>query len=466
MKKNLYIIIENTKREIDAKLFLSLKILKKNYNIIIGHKGTMWNLFPYFEPGIVFLKSYGPRNTKILKYLKKRNFKLVASDEEMIGHFDFETLVSYRNDAENFERLDQLFTVGNDDTNELKKVTNNSKKIYKTGSLRIDILKNQINKIFKKQSEQIKSTYGDFILLATSFPRINSLNIDKETGIDPSFNLLVTGPNPNELLYSEKTVENSHRLFHFQRHMLEKYIYFILKFNKEYPNKKILIKPHSIEKVGFYTNFVNKRKLKNVEVIIDKEQSTMPWLLASDCILTSNSTIAIEAFILKKKCINYYPTENFWKVEKPILKIMSKIIRNEDELIKTLSNVENMNSDYLQSNTEDYIKNSSNENFAVDSIINKLEELDVDLTKDVVSSIYKRIYLKYINFSRQFKNFIKRMPFYQNSSHEYKMHKAKIGNGFKYDNIKKRTEEIGEILGIENTKVKQIVPLVFQIYQE
>ena len=68
MKKNLYILIENTKRELDSKLFLSLKLLQKNYNVLVGHKGTMWNLFPYLEPGIVFLKSYGPRNKKIIEY--------------------------------------------------------------------------------------------------------------------------------------------------------------------------------------------------------------------------------------------------------------------------------------------------------------------------------------------------------------------------------------------------------------
>ena len=121
MKKNIYILIENTKRELDAKLFLSLNLIKKNYNVIVGHKGTMWNLFPYLEPGIVFLKSYGPSNKKIIEYLKKRNFKIVCCDEEMIAPLDIATTISLRNDITSFEKLDLLFTVGDDDTNELKK---------------------------------------------------------------------------------------------------------------------------------------------------------------------------------------------------------------------------------------------------------------------------------------------------------------------------------------------------------
>ena len=59
-------------------------------------------------------------------------------------------------------------------------------------------------------------------------------------------------------------------------------------------------------------------------------------MLASDCVITSNSTIALESFVLKKKCINYLPTEDFWKVEKQLLKDTSLVIRNEDKLIEKI----------------------------------------------------------------------------------------------------------------------------------
>tara|TARA_Y100000741_G_scaffold35729_1_gene25088 strand:+ start:1314 stop:2711 length:1398 start_codon:yes stop_codon:yes gene_type:complete len=465
MKKNIYILIENTKRELDAKLFLSLKLLQKNYNVIVGHKGTMWNLFPHLEPGIVFLKSYGPRNKKIIEYLKKRNFKIVCCDEEMIAPLDIATTISLRNDVPSFEKLDLLFTVGKHDTNELKNVNNNSQKIHQTGSLRIDILKNPVNKIFENQSKQIKSKYGNFILLATGFPRVNPLNQDPNSGIDHMFNLIVTGHNPEELLFTPKLVENAKKLFSFQRHMLEVIIYFVIKFNKNYPNKKIIIKPHTLEKVGFWKHLVTKRNLKNIEVIDDQEKSTIPWLLASDCVITSNSTIALESFVLKKKCINYLPTEDFWKVEKQLLKDTSLVIRNEDKLIEALKNLDNMNTDYFKFDTENYIKNSSNENFAIDIILNKLEQLDINLSKNEVLNINKKIYLIYLNFFRKIKTIVRKYLFFKNTSHEYKMHRNKMGNIFIFKNIQNRTIEIGKILGIKSPKVKQIIPLVFKIYE-
>ena len=45
------------------------------------------------------------------------------------------------------------------------------------------------------------------------------------------------------------------------------------------------------------------------------------------------------------------------------------------------------------------------------------------------------------------------------------MHRNKMGNLFVLKNIQKRTTEIGKILGVKNPKVKQIIPLVFKIYE-
>ena len=49
-----------------------------------------------------------------------------------------------------------------------------------------------------------------------------------------------------------------------------------------------------------------------------------------------------------------------------------------------------MNTDYFKFDTENYIKNSSNENFAVDIILNKLEQLDINLSKNEVLNINKK----------------------------------------------------------------------------
>ena len=57
-----------------------------------------------------------------------------------------------------------------------------------------------------------------------------------------------------------------------------------------------------------------------------------------------------------------------------------------------------MNTEYFNFNSENYIKNSSNEKFSIDIILNKIEKLDVNLSEEEVLNINKKIYLTYLNF--------------------------------------------------------------------
>ena len=74
-KKIIFILIESAKRELNSKTLLALRALNKNYRVVIGHKGTIWSIFNKCNPGIVLLKSFGPKNTDTINLLKKKNLK-------------------------------------------------------------------------------------------------------------------------------------------------------------------------------------------------------------------------------------------------------------------------------------------------------------------------------------------------------------------------------------------------------
>ena len=127
-KKNLFILIEQANREVDAKLLLALKAACHNYRVIVGHKGLIWSIFKFFKPGIVLLKSFGPKNTEIIDYLKKRNFKLISNDEEIIMQANIQEAVKRRFFKENLFKMDEIITNGDKDTNEIIKQFPNFKK--------------------------------------------------------------------------------------------------------------------------------------------------------------------------------------------------------------------------------------------------------------------------------------------------------------------------------------------------
>ena len=54
MKKNIFIIIESAKRELDCRILLSLKLIRNNFNVVIGHKGSLYQIIDKLNPGIIF----------------------------------------------------------------------------------------------------------------------------------------------------------------------------------------------------------------------------------------------------------------------------------------------------------------------------------------------------------------------------------------------------------------------------
>ena len=100
-KKIIFITIESVKRELNSKILLALKALKRNYRVVIGQKGVLRELIKDTNPGIMILKSFGPKNTRHIDFIKKKKFKVVSSDEELITATDMVDKIEYRLNIEN-----------------------------------------------------------------------------------------------------------------------------------------------------------------------------------------------------------------------------------------------------------------------------------------------------------------------------------------------------------------------------
>ena len=117
-KKLLIITLENVNRELNSKLILSLRAIKnKNFRVIIGSKGIIWNFWKFLNPGAVFLKSFGYRYNEFFDNLKKNGFTLVANDEELLLTYNHEDRINWRMNNNNIYKLDKLITVGSEDHN-------------------------------------------------------------------------------------------------------------------------------------------------------------------------------------------------------------------------------------------------------------------------------------------------------------------------------------------------------------
>lgn len=169
----IYLPIEIKSREFLSRLLIALETAKiKPFEIFIGYKGDVNFYAKNFNPGIY----YGLSSTENLENLyldiKKNGNPIAISDEESILTFNNNFHLRYKVSKKIMKLADFIFSPGVQNMNSLKKIANN-KKIFCVGNPRPDLLKNPLNKIYQNEINFIKKKYKNFILICTSFGRIN-----------------------------------------------------------------------------------------------------------------------------------------------------------------------------------------------------------------------------------------------------------------------------------------------------
>ena len=297
MKKLLYLPIEIKHRELLAKILIAFFAAKKNFYSIIGDKEAIERSIRYFGEGIYFDKSISLNKNQKLKKLKNKNIKVVCQDEE--GGFNkifkkhISTFFNKRIPPENLSLIEQFYCWGSFDYKELKKRNKkNQKKIFETGSPRIDLWKKKfISKIFNNEINIIKKTHGDFLLFPTSFG-ITSLEEKKKRIKQAKFLNYIKSK--NEIKLQKIEYDNLYSNF------LE-FVELIRYLSKKFPKQKIIIRPHFAEnKSDWEKKF---KEYRNVEINNDHDISL--WIIASKIVLHNGSTTGIQSYAMNKPVIIY-----------------------------------------------------------------------------------------------------------------------------------------------------------------
>ena len=77
----------------------------------------------------------------------------------------------------------------------------------------------------------------------------------------------------------------------------------IKKLSKNFPDQTIILRPHPVEKLETYTNYLSN--LYNVHII--REGSAKEWILNASMVIHSACTTGIESFLAEKPVISFYP---------------------------------------------------------------------------------------------------------------------------------------------------------------
>lgn len=454
-KKIIYIIIESVKRELNSKTLLALKALKKNYRVLIGQKGALREVIKDTNPGIMILKSFGPKNTKHIDFIKKKKFKVVSTDEELITAIDLEDKIEYRMNNENLTKLDILLAVGEQSDLPIykRKFGKNVKNILVCGNMRLELLKKKYINLLDKDSAYIKSKFGNYILFLTGFGRINKLHPNHR--IDWVFERIVEqniDPESYSIYLANDAVE-------MQRETLIQTIKFLNNFEKNFPNKTLVISPHPVEKIDFWKKYLKNKNFKNIVINTDIHSSSHALINSCDMLISNNSTTILEGYFCEKKIINLLgKKERISEIE--LLKKISKVVRSADELTEVIKEIEKNKYEKLEKKELKEIKNLDDNFDSFEHILNALDNLDDVKSYD---SLFQNFYRIIVSKLRWIKNYIKKFISYKLNLNPMikRFNQEKIGDRMKKKIFIKNLEHINKFEGVENLRIKQIAPEVF-----
>ena len=321
---NIYIIVENPKRELDSRIYLALMLIRMGYKVYIVKKTRLFEKLDIIDPGVLFFKSFGPGYERYIDEIKKCNHVITGIDEEGLQLYSDVTLIgNMRFSKKTIRDSKIIYTWGNDSKEIYKKAVNKSLILKNSGNPRIDLIKDT-KKVYAKAATDLKKKYGKFILIPTQFLKANPASGKKLISF---FKI----PKNSTLSKLEKLRYNNS--FKYQKISLKKYEELYSFLSKNYPEKNFIIRPHPAESLSYYKKL--NKKYKNIKVVADNLPIN-PWILASELVISNNCTTAIEAYFIKGKSINYIPYKDL-QSEYYLNKKLSIESRNLKHLSKLLS---------------------------------------------------------------------------------------------------------------------------------
>ena len=162
---NIYIDVEISSRELDAKLLLAIIAASRGHDVLVSHLTEIMLGFKsgLLKPGIFHTTSLAPSNDKILRHKKiKDNGSKITSIDEEGGLIDkgYDKFSKLRYSEKTLEQSAAVFGWGSEDTETLKRVyPNQSQKIFNTGSPRADLWRSNFLKYWGSPKNIPKRPY-------------------------------------------------------------------------------------------------------------------------------------------------------------------------------------------------------------------------------------------------------------------------------------------------------------------
>jgi len=325
----LLIPVENQVRELDAKLLLSCLAAQNHFSVIFGSKTEMENTIYRYPTGIYLAKSFAPQNLKMLRLIKELGHTIVAWDEEGLVHYPPEVYWGRRITPAILPYVDHIIAWGEDNVELLEGYRNPFPvPLHNLGNPRGDFLRPELHSYYNEHVKELRNQYGQFILINTNFPSVNSFDPDLQLAQWDSARerlTLAKGSSGMPKDFAKGRFEYKYRLFRAFQEMVRE-------LSTTFPETTILIRPHPSES---FTPWLDLAK-HSPNISVKNEGNVLPWILASSLLIHNGCTTGVEGYALGKPILVYqpFPYEEF---ESNLPNQLSHLCMNVKELVQAIT---------------------------------------------------------------------------------------------------------------------------------
>lgn len=299
-KKIVFIPVETEVRELDYKIMLAAEIANEDTVCFVGQHNLLNKLIKNFKGGVYLGKNVFPEwfpcRLDYYNELKKNDFSLLYYHEEggiWIGsESDWEGMCKKQIDPKVLQNDDKIFCWGPFQKSVYESLGSKAS-IHNIGVARFDLAPEMNLRKLIKQSSRVKE--GNYILINTNFAAVNHY-LDFLGWYKPLNNLSRAIDQRVESMYWYTT---TFQVMGFFLEMLTRLLI-------DYPNSKFVLRPHPTESIDFYKEFF--KTFQNLE--ITKDFSAPEWINGCKILIQNGCTTSIEAHMMGKKVISYYPVES------------------------------------------------------------------------------------------------------------------------------------------------------------
>ncbi len=296
----LLIPVENQVRELDPKLLLACIAARYGFTSIIGSRREMEMGIDAYPPSIYLSKSMTVRSLLFFQVAHRLGHKIITWDEEALVHLPPETYFSRRLHPAAIKYVSHLFAWGEDNAQLWRQYEHlpADTPIHVTGNPRGDLLRPELRTFYQNEADDIRSRFGDFILVNTNFNHVNAFGADmnlfkpvERPGQTPKFGRAARGMSR---AYAEGLRDHKRAVF-------EDFKKLVPRLAEAFPQHTIVVRPHPTENHAVYEEIAATAP----RVVVTNQGNVVPWLLATKAVIHNGCTTGVEAYTLGVPAISF-----------------------------------------------------------------------------------------------------------------------------------------------------------------